>query len=149
MLSCTLLALFLWLTLNTVAAQTSLSQLPDNQPHFEVLILIGGKPANLYKGIPLTTQILQLEGYLTRQSQLEYAQLKPEVTIHRAIITLVRKDTRLGSIVWTGSESLGNLPQQAKKGDQYEIRLDDVRVQTKDDKSEQLTASQQLTVRLF
>lgn len=148
-LSCTLLALFLWLTPNTVAAQTSLSQQSDNQPHFEVLLLIGGKPANLYKGIPLTTQILQLEGYLTRQSQLEYPHLKPEVTIHRAVISLWRQANRLGSIVWTGNESLSSLSQQAQKGDRYAIRLEDVSVQTKDDKTEKLTANQQMEIAIY
>lgn len=107
-----------------------LAQAPIRAITYDVAILADGKPIDPVRGIQNTTKALSFTGQLTGESRISHPQLKPEVTISKAIINLVRDTRRVGFINWPGTESLKDLFKQARAGDRCIIQFDEVSVRS-------------------
>jgi hypothetical protein len=107
-----------------------LAQAPDKTITYDVAILADGKQIDPVRGIQDTTKELSFTGQLTKESRISYPQLKPDVTIGKATINLVRDTQRVGFINWPGTESLSSLFKQAKAGDRCLIQFDEVSVRS-------------------
>ncbi|WP_461091876.1 hypothetical protein [Spirosoma gilvum] len=125
-----------WLILN---AGVSLAQSIAQEPDYTVIITADGRPVDLKKGISTTTQTIQLQGSLTKESRQLFPQLKSDVLIEQVIISLVRGTRRVDYLNWTGVESLARLSKQAQAGDRYVMQFEEVSTQTRQGTSTKLS----------
>jgi hypothetical protein len=109
---------------------TSLTCLAQNLS-YDVIILADGKPINIGNGISVTTKTLHITGQLTSQSKQQYPNLMPTVAINRATLNLIRDTNRISFTDWPYGDSITTLFKEAKVGDRFVIKLEDVKASTK------------------
>ncbi|WP_461066978.1 hypothetical protein [Spirosoma horti] len=123
------LMILAWASINPISL---LAQNVSKNLSYDVTFIADGKLVNLTQGIPHDAKTFNMKGKLTPESKKRYPQLKSEVAINKAVISLVRNTRRVAFVNWTGNESLSSLPKLMQAGDRFVVQFDDVDAQSKD-----------------
>ena len=123
--------LFISFLLVAVATLTVSGSCLAQQPNYEVAILADGKPLDHSEGISMSTKVIALTGQLTPKSLQQYPQMKPTILIHNSRLFLLRDNRPISAINWPGKASVGDLFKDAKVGDRFMIKFEEVELQTK------------------
>ncbi|SFF20294.1 hypothetical protein SAMN05216167_1355 [Spirosoma endophyticum] len=117
--------------------------------NYDVTIIADGKALDLSQGIPASTKTIELTGQRTQKDLQQDSQLKPDVLIQKATLTLARDTKKICAINWPGKASIANLFKEAKVGDRLMIQFEDVELQTKQGQTQKIDDSKlvQLTIK--